>query len=163
MGLYFFIIHVLKKYRRTRAVNREYKLKKIAQTNELFIANQLLTEILKESYSQRAINNQLLYNELLYIAKKLIQDAKYGVLMDHHNLYYLNLVSESYFLENDPVILLQRLLVRQDINYKFISRIVNYPEFREWVTVLVNNSILLDHQYIYNTFVLHLYIYCIIP
>ena len=138
MTLYFFINCVMKEYYETGKMNHEcdpnHEINGRTKHNDSKMAKKLRECLLNEAGSQRADDNILLYNELLFIAKSLDEETPRR-FMSQNKISYLNLVSFHYFHENNPVILLKRLLVTADVNMIYIKRILNYPMFRGWVTL----------------------------
>ena len=144
----------MKEYIKSGNINQEYRNKqKISgkhNSNDCLITDMLILQIEIESQSKRASENKVLFNELLYIAKRLKTDTKTGK-MTKNNLKQLFLIANHYFLENSPVIPLHGLLLCKELNLTFIGRIINYPEFKDWITfrsyIKSNKTqILLDHK-----------------
>jgi hypothetical protein len=94
----------------------------------------------REKNSVRFSNNPILANEIIYISNKLnkFYESKY-LFRNNKNIYnelsYLQLVCESYFLEEHPVYLLNKL-IKTPIKYKsHIIRLLTYNAFDEFITL----------------------------
>lgn len=135
MTFYYFINHILKD-------NSIDVFKKISF---------LHIYINREKTNNKFINNPILASEIINIYNKLykIYESKYlyksiGINffyyqpnydIIYYEFLYLQLVCESYFLEEHPVYLLDKL-IKSPIKYKlYIIRLLNYDIFDEFITL----------------------------
>lgn len=165
MGLYFFINHVLRRFvakndpskvifaelsslddREQAIFNDSICLNYLLVENEITdvqIVKSLSRIVLAESSKIKSTQQQILYNELLFINKNLNKKiVKEKNKLTWANTRYLFLVVNHYLLENHVSVLLSDLMKDQIFFFSNIKRIINYPIFRDWVTMRtqINNK-----------------------
>lgn len=181
MTLYFFVNHVLRRYLRKKSQQTRKEIiyhvfendDKLFQEPELFIrddtdlANKLSRLVLNEANKNKTENLGFIYNELLYANKKISELVKKNIKLNFFNTRYLFQVSDVYFLEENIIILLDKLIKDPNNNFRLIKRVLTYSPFRDWVTLksyVKNYSIHIknetkEHQEreIYHIYVMELY------
>ena len=176
MTLYFFVNHLLRRYLRKKLnpYNKSIKYEfeeddslflnhEFFFTNDKEISKELSRLILKESFKQKDENMRFIYNELLYANKNVTKLVDKEINLNFSNLKYLFQVSKVYFLEENIVVLLDKLIKDPKNNFILIKRILRYSPFRDWITLKsylsnYNNYISMKECNYYNHEIYHIYV-----
>lgn len=159
MSLYFFINHVVRRYvaKNNRSKVNFPELSSMDESERAIIKDTLIdhsldldihetdrsicikisSEINKESYkTDRTDYQKILFNELRHINKRLTNECVKGSgKLTWNNTRYLFLLVKAYSHNENPVILLNILMRDQAFFRLSIKRIVDYPMFRDWITL----------------------------
>lgn len=164
MELYFFVNHILRRFlskdvlkTSPNSLSMLFEDRSLYDENELEILKNIVNEkhpddsrfitsreifielsklIVLEKFTERASNSFLLYNELVHISDKIngrVKNDKGKVNIRH--IKYLFTVFRHYFLENHPINLLNSLMKHQSFYIYEIKRFIQYPMFREWISI----------------------------
>lgn len=156
MSLYFFINHIVRSYinrgnpgpiypemssltREEKNMFRilptiDYKWYRIQSDRQL--STELSINILANFNKYEKLDNKkYFYCELMYIAEEISKMVYKGERLTPESLRYLFLVYHHYSLNSPLVYLLYDLMRDQKFFLRRIIRVLNYPFFREWITL----------------------------
>lgn len=188
MGLYFFVNHILRKFvdktspddknlydidsldkKEIDIIKKSIKIKYSCYSNlktSKEIYKELSRLILEESFNKKSKECEYLYNELLYLNRKLNKIVnKNNLNLNKQNTRYLFILIRHYFLSNHLLKVLNDLMKNQLFFLSDINRILKYPQFKEWVSMKTyltnhsNNCLVESKEYpYYNTELYQIYI-----